>query len=175
MSLKWIQLVTKLSGDVNFFISAIAISDLNVCKNNQNLSLPKLLFLSESIYYWNNIFFSFSRIQESDGGFFENLGTLLAEKARALEEVEGKKLILPISYGQCQNENKIKYADDKEEKDKENETNDKLTEALLESDSDRDENEEAMELVNDSVGWNVSIISIHIIITINKNIFHHQY
>ncbi|KAF7995549.1 hypothetical protein HCN44_006656 [Aphidius gifuensis] len=91
------------------------------------------------------------RIQESDGGFFENLGTLLAEKARALEEVEGKKLTLPILYGQCQNEKK--YADDKEEKDEENETI--VTEALLESDSDRDENEEAIELLNDSVGWNI--------------------
>ncbi|XP_011304160.1 protein unc-13 homolog D isoform X1 [Fopius arisanus] len=96
--------------------------------------------------YWKFAAHNFlhKRIQESDGGFFENLGTLLAEKARAQEAVEGP---LPQRCSQ---------RDDDEDEDETSEgTIEEPTEALLESDSDRDENERALDIVVGSVGWNI--------------------
>ncbi|XP_076396435.1 C2 and C2B_Munc13-like domain-containing protein staccato isoform X2 [Megachile rotundata] len=88
-----------------------------------------------------------SGIQESDGGFFENLGTLLAEKVRAQEQVEG-----PIP----------KKKDDLEAEEEEEESNlsevesiEEPVEALLETDSDRDENEHATNFLAESMGWNI--------------------
>ncbi|XP_071625523.1 protein unc-13 homolog 4B isoform X1 [Temnothorax longispinosus] len=85
------------------------------------------------------------KIQESDGGFFENLGTLLAEKARAQEQAEGP---LPEKKDETQEE---------EEEDTLNEEGsiDEPTEALLETDSDRDENEHARNFLAESVGLNI--------------------
>ncbi|KAK1130865.1 hypothetical protein K0M31_017168 [Melipona bicolor] len=99
-------------------------------------------------FYWKFAAFNFihKRIQETDGGFFENLGTLLAEKVRAQEQQEG-----PLPK--------------KKTEEKEEETEDDLSEegtieepveALLETDSDRDENEHAANFLAESVGWNVS-------------------
>ena len=89
------------------------------------------------------------RIQESDGGFFENLGTLLAEKARAQEQAEGS---LP--------EKKVKMQEEEEEEEdstlNEEGNIDEVTEALLETDSDRDENEHARNFLAESMGLNVS-------------------
>ncbi|KAG8040086.1 hypothetical protein G9C98_001202 [Cotesia typhae] len=84
-------------------------------------------------------------IQDSDGGFFENLGTLLAEKVKAQELAEG---LLPI---------KSDKSDEKEDVVSEGGSIEEPTEALLESDSDRDENERALDIVIGSVGWNVSL------------------
>ncbi|EFN67999.1 hypothetical protein EAG_08113 [Camponotus floridanus] len=81
------------------------------------------------------------RVQESDGSFFENLGTLLAEKVRAQEQAEGP---LPQKKDETQ-----------EEEDSLNEEDniDELTEALLD-DSDRDENELARNFLTESMGLN---------------------
>jgi len=89
------------------------------------------------------------RIQESDGGFFENLGTLLAEKARAQEQAEGS---LPEKKAKTQEE------EEEEEDSTLNEEGsiDEVTEALLETDSDRDENEHARNFLAESMGLNVS-------------------
>ncbi|XP_046623999.1 protein unc-13 homolog 4B isoform X3 [Neodiprion virginianus] len=81
-------------------------------------------------------------IQAADGGFFENLGTLFAAKARAQAEAEG-----PIP---TPNEDE----QEKELSDEEGSVHEP-TEALLESDSDRDENEHSHNLIIESVGWNV--------------------
>ncbi|XP_034941538.1 protein unc-13 homolog 4B isoform X4 [Chelonus insularis] len=101
--------------------------------------------------YWKFVAHNFihKRIQESDGGFFENLGTLLAEKVRAQELAEGP---LPIKSH--------KNNDDDEEEEEEDVISEEgsieePTEALLESDSDRDENEQARDIVVSSVGWNI--------------------
>ncbi|KAG7190820.1 hypothetical protein KM043_006889 [Ampulex compressa] len=85
-----------------------------------------------------------TRIQESDGGFFENLGTLLAEKVRAQEQVEGP---LP----------KKKDDEAKEEDDSLSEEGsiEEPTEALLETDSDRDENEHTQNFLVETMGWNI--------------------
>ena len=91
----------------------------------------------------------FHRIQESDGGFFENLGTLLAEKARAQEVAEGP---LPSISNNAEEES---FSEDVVS---ETESIEEPNEALLESDSDRDENEHATDLVVGSVGWNVSTL-----------------
>ncbi|XP_074096629.1 C2 and C2B_Munc13-like domain-containing protein staccato isoform X2 [Cotesia typhae] len=87
--------------------------------------------------------FPVSGIQDSDGGFFENLGTLLAEKVKAQELAEG---LLPI---------KSDKSDEKEDVVSEGGSIEEPTEALLESDSDRDENERALDIVIGSVGWNI--------------------
>ncbi|XP_044586415.1 protein unc-13 homolog 4B isoform X2 [Cotesia glomerata] len=87
--------------------------------------------------------FPVSGIQDSDGGFFENLGTLLAEKVRAQELAEGP---LPI---------KSDKSDEEEDVVSEGGSIEEPTEALLESDSDRDENERALDIVIGSVGWNI--------------------
>ncbi|XP_043272734.1 protein unc-13 homolog 4B isoform X3 [Venturia canescens] len=84
-------------------------------------------------------------IQEADGGFFENLGTLLAEKARAQEVAEGP---LPSRHDKSEEESPdedVSEAGSIEEP----------TEALLESDSDRDDNENVTDIILGSVGWNI--------------------
>lgn len=91
------------------------------------------------------------RIQETDGGFFENFGSLLAEKARAQEEAEGP---LPKRKDEMQEE---------EDTMSEEGSIDEPTEALLETDSDRDENEHARNFLAESMGLNVSIESCKII------------
>ncbi|XP_020290678.1 protein unc-13 homolog 4B isoform X2 [Pseudomyrmex gracilis] len=88
------------------------------------------------------------RLQESDGGFFENLGTLLAEKARAQEQAEGP---LPKKKNEAEEE-------EEEEEDTISEAGsviDEPTEALLETDSDRDENEHARNFLAESIGLNI--------------------
>ncbi|XP_057330186.1 protein unc-13 homolog 4B isoform X3 [Microplitis mediator] len=94
--------------------------------------------------YWKFVAHNFihKRIQDSDGGFFENLGTLLAEKVRAQELAEGP---LPVKSDNNYEEDVISEGGSIEEP----------TEALLESDSDRDENEQALDIVIGSVGWNI--------------------
>jgi len=87
-----------------------------------------------------------SRIQESDGGFFENLGTLLAEKVRAQEQAEGP---LPKKRDEAQEE---------EDTLSEEGSIDEPTDALLETDSDRDENEHARDFLAESMGLNVSVL-----------------
>ncbi|XP_012537969.2 protein unc-13 homolog 4B isoform X3 [Monomorium pharaonis] len=96
-------------------------------------------------FYWKFAAFNFisKRIQESDGSFFENLGTLLAEKVRAQEQEEGP---LP------------KKDDTQEEEEdilNEEESIAEPTEALLETDSDRDEDEHARNFLAESIGLNI--------------------
>jgi len=86
------------------------------------------------------------RIQESDGGFFENLGTLLVEKVRAQEQAEGP---LPKKRDEAQEE---------EDTLSEEESIDEPTDVLLETDSDRDENEHARDFLAESMGLNVSAL-----------------
>ncbi|XP_076293946.1 C2 and C2B_Munc13-like domain-containing protein staccato isoform X2 [Lasioglossum baleicum] len=88
-----------------------------------------------------------SGIQESDGGFFENLGTLLAEKVRAQEQVEGP---LPKKKDEVQQEEQEEEDDLSEEASIE-----EPVDALLETDSDRDENEHATIFLAESMGWNI--------------------
>ncbi|CAL7938780.1 unnamed protein product [Xylocopa violacea] len=84
-------------------------------------------------------------IQESDGGFFENLGTLLAEKVRAQEQAEGP---LPKKKDEAQ-----------ETEDEDNLSDEGSIEepvdALLETDSNRDEDELATSFFAESMGWNI--------------------
>nr|XP_012141509.1 PREDICTED: protein unc-13 homolog D isoform X8 [Megachile rotundata] len=111
---------------------------------------PETKEVTVASIYWKFAAFNFlqnKRIQESDGGFFENLGTLLAEKVRAQEQVEG-----PIP----------KKKDDLEAEEEEEESNlsevesiEEPVEALLETDSDRDENEHATNFLAESMGWNI--------------------
>ncbi|XP_014616448.1 PREDICTED: BAI1-associated protein 3-like isoform X4 [Polistes canadensis] len=84
------------------------------------------------------------RIQEIDGGFFENLGTLLVEKVRAQEEIEGP---LPKKKEETGGEDEDSFS--------EVESIEEPTEALLETDSDRDEKEHAHNFLIDSVGLNI--------------------
>ncbi|CAK9823698.1 Protein unc-13 homolog 4B [Anthophora retusa] len=111
---------------------------------------PETKPVTTARFYWKFASFNFihKRIQESDGGFFENFGTLLAEKVRAQELAEG-----PLPKKKDENE---KVEEDEEE--------DKLSiegsieepvEALLETDSDRDENEYATNFLAESMGWNI--------------------
>ncbi|XP_034180927.1 C2 and C2B_Munc13-like domain-containing protein staccato isoform X1 [Osmia lignaria lignaria] len=108
---------------------------------------PETKEVTTASIYWKFAAFNFiqKRIQESDGGFFENLGTLLAEKVRAQEEVEG-----PIPK-------KIEEAEEAEEESNlsEEENIEEPVEALLETDSDRDENEHATNFLAESMGWNI--------------------
>ncbi|XP_015184155.1 PREDICTED: protein unc-13 homolog D-like isoform X7 [Polistes dominula] len=84
------------------------------------------------------------RIQEIDGGFFENLGTLLVEKVRAQEQIEG-----PIP------KKKEETGVEDDDSLSEVESIEEPTEALLETDSDRDEKEHAHNFLIDSVGLNI--------------------
>ncbi|XP_011633434.1 protein unc-13 homolog 4B isoform X4 [Pogonomyrmex barbatus] len=83
------------------------------------------------------------RIQDSDGGFFENLGTLLAEKVRVQEQAEGP---LPEKKDEIQEEDETLSEEG---------SIDEPTEALLETDSDRDENEHAQNFLAESMGLNI--------------------
>lgn len=89
------------------------------------------------------------RLQEADNGFFENLGTLLAEKVRAQQLEEG-----PIPERKDLVLENIK--DEKEEVISDTDSMMEVTEALLESDSDRDETEIVQNFMIQSIGWNVS-------------------
>ncbi|XP_076681977.1 C2 and C2B_Munc13-like domain-containing protein staccato isoform X3 [Andrena cerasifolii] len=84
-------------------------------------------------------------IQETDGGFFENLGTLLAERAREQEQAEGP---LPKKMDEAQEE-------EEEEDLSEEGSIEEPVDALLETDSDRDENEHATNFLAESMGWNI--------------------
>ncbi|XP_016908252.2 protein unc-13 homolog 4B isoform X9 [Apis cerana] len=88
------------------------------------------------------------RIQESDGGFFENLGTLLAERVRAQVQAEGP---LPKKKDEVQEEDE----EEEEEEVSEEGSMEEPVEALLETDSDRDENEHATIFLAESMGWNI--------------------
>lgn len=95
------------------------------------------------------MFFNFFfRLQEADGGFFENLGTLLAEKAKA----QVKEVPLP-TRDEVESQLEVSEAPAVL-----GATMGQPTEPLLESDSDKDENEVAENLLIESMGWNVSII-----------------
>ncbi|XP_072759283.1 protein unc-13 homolog 4B isoform X6 [Anoplolepis gracilipes] len=83
------------------------------------------------------------RVQESDGSFFENLGTLLAEKVRAQEQTEGP---LP--------KKKDKTEEDEDTLSEEGSITEP-TDALLETDSDRDEIEDARNFLAESMGLNI--------------------
>ncbi|XP_018351184.1 PREDICTED: BAI1-associated protein 3 isoform X3 [Trachymyrmex septentrionalis] len=110
---------------------------------------PEAKEVTVARFYWKFAAFNFisKRIQESDGGFFENLGTLLAEKARAQEQAEGP---LPEKKAATQEEEEEENSTLNEE-----ESIDEPTEALLETDSDRDENEHARNFLAESMGLNI--------------------
>lgn len=91
------------------------------------------------------------RIQETDGGFFENLGTLLAEKVRAQEQEEGP---LP------KKKDEVQETGEEEDNFSEEGSIEEPVDALLETDSDRDENEHATNFLAESMGWNVSYIPL---------------
>ncbi|EFN87699.1 hypothetical protein EAI_13530 [Harpegnathos saltator] len=105
---------------------------------------PEEIEMTVGRAYWKFAAFNFinKRIQESDGGFFENLGTLLAERVRAQEQAEGP---LPKKRDETQEEEDTLSEED---------SIDEPTEALMETDSDRDENEHARNFVADSMGLN---------------------
>lgn len=86
------------------------------------------------------------RIQETDGGFFENLGTLLAEKVRVQEQMEGP---LPKKKEEIEPEDEDNLSEEG--------SIEEPSEALLETDSDRDEKEHAQNFLVESVGLNVSL------------------
>ncbi|XP_011687719.1 PREDICTED: protein unc-13 homolog D isoform X4 [Wasmannia auropunctata] len=106
---------------------------------------PEAKEVTVARFYWKFAAHNFlnKRIQESDGGFFENLGTLLAEKARAQEQEER-----PLSK-------KKDEAQEEEEILIEEESIEEPTEALLETDSDRDEDEHARNFLAESMGLNI--------------------
>ncbi|XP_076644673.1 C2 and C2B_Munc13-like domain-containing protein staccato isoform X4 [Halictus rubicundus] len=110
---------------------------------------PETKEVTVARFYWKFAAFNFinKRIQESDGGFFENLGTLLAEKVRAQEQVEGP---LPKKKDEVQQE-------EQEEEDDLSEEGSIVepVDALLETDSDRDENEHTTNFLAESMGWNI--------------------
>ncbi|XP_025987263.2 protein unc-13 homolog 4B isoform X4 [Solenopsis invicta] len=109
---------------------------------------PEVKEVTVARFYWKFAAFNFisKRIQESDGGFFENLGTLLAEKVRAQEQAEGP---LPKKKDETQEE------DEEEDILNEEECIEEPTEALLETDSDRDEDEQARNFLAESMGLNI--------------------
>ena len=86
------------------------------------------------------------------------MGTLLAEKVRAQELQEG-----PIPEKKDLAENN---ADEKEEISSETESVVEPNEALLESDSDRDETEIVQNFMIESVGWNVSKLKNNFSLTV---------
>ncbi|XP_071872058.1 C2 and C2B_Munc13-like domain-containing protein staccato isoform X3 [Bombus fervidus] len=85
-------------------------------------------------------------IQETDGGFFENLGTLLAEKVRTQEQEEGP---LP------KKKDEVQETGEEEDNFSEEGSIEEPVDALLETDSDRDENEHATNFLAESMGWNI--------------------
>ncbi|KAI4489952.1 hypothetical protein M0804_004134 [Polistes exclamans] len=107
---------------------------------------PETKPVTTASIYWKFAAFNFisKRIQEIDGGFFENLGTLLVEKVRAQEEIEGP---LPKKKEETGGEDEDSFS--------EVESIEEPTEALLETDSDRDEKEHAHNFLIDSVGLNL--------------------
>ncbi|XP_043464815.1 protein unc-13 homolog 4B isoform X5 [Leptopilina heterotoma] len=116
--------------------------------------------------YWKLAAFHFihnkSRLQEADGGFFENLGTLLAEKVRAQQLEEG-----PIP------EKKDLAVNNKDEKEEALSDSDSVlegTEALLESDSDRDETEIVQNFMIESIGWNIEELYSAVVFMIQHQI-----
>ncbi|XP_012256082.2 protein unc-13 homolog 4B isoform X3 [Athalia rosae] len=119
-----------------------------IINNSARIALPpKQKPFTVGTLYWKFAAHNFihNRIQEADGGFFENLGTLLAAKARAQEMAEGP-LPTPATEGAEKDEGNSSDAEGSIEE---------PTEALLESDSDRDENERSHNLIVQSVGWNI--------------------
>ncbi|XP_066581872.1 protein unc-13 homolog 4B isoform X3 [Prorops nasuta] len=106
---------------------------------------PETKEVTVARFYWKFVAFNFihKRIQESDNGFFENLGTLLAERVRIQEQLEG-----PLPE---------KKSDEEGDEDSpvENESIEGATEALLETDSDRDEEEMVENFIVESMGWNI--------------------
>ncbi|XP_076177568.1 C2 and C2B_Munc13-like domain-containing protein staccato isoform X3 [Ptiloglossa arizonensis] len=110
---------------------------------------PETKQVTVARFYWKFAAFNFvhKRIQESDGGFFENLGTLLAERVRAQEQAEGP---LPKKRDEAEEEEEEEESYASEEGSIE-----EPKEALLETDSDRDENELATSFLAESMGWNI--------------------
>ncbi|XP_043520285.1 protein unc-13 homolog 4B isoform X2 [Frieseomelitta varia] len=102
-------------------------------------------------------------IQETDGGFFENLGTLLAEKVRAQEQQEGP---LPKRKDEKTEEEEEETEDDLSEEG----TIEEPVEALLETDSDRDENEHATNFLAESMGWNIEELYAALVFMIQHQI-----
>ncbi|XP_043520293.1 protein unc-13 homolog 4B isoform X10 [Frieseomelitta varia] len=115
--------------------------------------------------YWKFAAFNFihKRIQETDGGFFENLGTLLAEKVRAQEQQEGP---LPKRKDEKTEEEEEETEDDLSEEG----TIEEPVEALLETDSDRDENEHATNFLAESMGWNIEELYAALVFMIQHQI-----
>ncbi|XP_076220753.1 C2 and C2B_Munc13-like domain-containing protein staccato isoform X9 [Nomia melanderi] len=109
---------------------------------------PETKEVTVARFYWKFAAFNFihKRIQETDGGFFENLGTLLAEKVRAQEQLEGP---LPKKKDETQEE------EEEEDKLSEEGSIEEPVDALLDTDSDRDENEHATNFLAESMGWNI--------------------
>ncbi|XP_011878688.1 PREDICTED: protein unc-13 homolog D isoform X5 [Vollenhovia emeryi] len=107
---------------------------------------PEVKEVTVARFYWKFAAHNFisKRIQESDGGFFENLGTLLAEKARAQEQAEGP---LPVKKDEIQEE--------EEDTSTEEGSIHEPTEALLDTDSDRDEDEHTRNFLAESIGLNI--------------------
>ncbi|OAD61608.1 hypothetical protein WN48_00759 [Eufriesea mexicana] len=110
---------------------------------------PETKPVTTARFYWKFAAFNFihKRMQETDGGFFENLGTLLAEKVRAQEQAEGP---LPKKRDEAEEEEE---GDDLSEEG----SIEEAVEALLETDSDRDENEHTANFMIESMGWNLDI------------------
>ncbi|XP_017765813.1 PREDICTED: protein unc-13 homolog D isoform X3 [Eufriesea mexicana] len=108
---------------------------------------PETKPVTTARFYWKFAAFNFihKRMQETDGGFFENLGTLLAEKVRAQEQAEGP---LPKKRDEAEEEEE---GDDLSEEG----SIEEAVEALLETDSDRDENEHTANFMIESMGWNI--------------------
>ncbi|XP_072759281.1 protein unc-13 homolog 4B isoform X4 [Anoplolepis gracilipes] len=106
---------------------------------------PEAKAVTVARFYWKFAAFNFisKRVQESDGSFFENLGTLLAEKVRAQEQTEGP---LP--------KKKDKTEEDEDTLSEEGSITEP-TDALLETDSDRDEIEDARNFLAESMGLNI--------------------
>ncbi|XP_026666631.1 uncharacterized protein LOC113463862 [Ceratina calcarata] len=109
---------------------------------------PETKPVTTARFFWKFAAFNFihKRVQESDGGFFENLGTLLAEKVRAQEQAEGP---LP------KKKDEVQEAEEEDDLSEESSIEEPV-DALLETDSDRDENEHATNFLAESMGWNVS-------------------
>ncbi|XP_026666615.1 protein unc-13 homolog 4B isoform X1 [Ceratina calcarata] len=108
---------------------------------------PETKPVTTARFFWKFAAFNFihKRVQESDGGFFENLGTLLAEKVRAQEQAEGP---LP------KKKDEVQEAEEEDDLSEESSIEEPV-DALLETDSDRDENEHATNFLAESMGWNI--------------------
>lgn len=123
-----------------------ATVDVSLERSQSSISVPPFAGRPSNLLEDNSAT-SNCRIQETDGGFFENLGTLLAERAREQEQAEGP---LPKKMDEAQEE------EEEEEDLSEEESIEEPVDALLETDSDRDENEHATNFLAESMGWNVS-------------------